>query len=265
MEEYTLLCEDSMDGILTGIYEAYQLKKNEEVESHDRIHLYTGKLVQPSFCMHYIQVKSDLEKSRKVIRTLIDRFGEENYYMLCLAMVSDSEKKADAVYHTVVYSLQGKSPDLFAKLQDDYILHAFTCQRKANNELMHLRGFLRFQELEKGILYAKIGPKSQILPFLMEHFADRFPSENFMIYDESHRIFGLHPKQKKWYLLQDDSFQERNLIFSKEEDKYAEMFCHFCDSVSIKDRQNEKLQMNMLPLRFRGYMTEFQTENSAQE
>lgn len=260
MEEYTLLCEDSIDGILTGIYEAYQIKKEEGVESHDWIHLYAGEMVQQRLCMHDIHIKTDLEKSHKVIRTLIEKLGEENYYDLCLAMVSDGQDKADAVYHTVVRALQTKDRNLFARLQNDYILKAFTYQRNANNELMHLRGFLRFHELEQGILYAKIGPKNQILPFLMAHFADRLPSENFMIYDEKHQVFGVHQKQKEWYLVQSDSFQEEKLVFSKDEQCYAELFCHFCKSIAIRERTNENLQRNMLPLRFRGYMTEFQSK-----
>ena len=39
MEEYVLICEDSMEGILSGIYEAYQYKKEMGIEHHESIHL----------------------------------------------------------------------------------------------------------------------------------------------------------------------------------------------------------------------------------
>lgn len=39
IEYYVLICEDSMEGILTGVYEAYQIKKDKGIESHDSIRL----------------------------------------------------------------------------------------------------------------------------------------------------------------------------------------------------------------------------------
>ena len=41
MYEYVLLCEDSMEGILSGVYEEYRLKKENSIESHDANHLET--------------------------------------------------------------------------------------------------------------------------------------------------------------------------------------------------------------------------------
>lgn len=258
MEAYMLICEDSMDGIFTGIYEAYQIKKEEGLESHEQIHLYAGECYQPQLCMHDIRVRTDREKSQKVIKTLLERLGRENYEMLCMAMASEQEQKADAVYHTVVLGLQSGGTGLFARLQNEYVLQTFYNQRNVKNEVLHLEGFLRFQELEQGILYAKIGPKNRVLPFLMEHFADRLPAENFMIYDETHKVFGLHQKYRKWYFMQSDAFKEEELVYAENEAGYARLFTHFCQSVAIKERTNEELQRNMLPLRFREYMTEFQ-------
>ena len=39
--------------------------------------------------------------------------------------------------------------------------------------------------------------------------------------------------------------------------EYEELWQAFCDSVSIEARHNEKLQKQMLPLRFRNNMPEF--------
>ena len=50
MEQYVLLCENSIDGILTGVYEAYRLKKDEALDSHDRIHLMVEEPMIPYCC-----------------------------------------------------------------------------------------------------------------------------------------------------------------------------------------------------------------------
>ena len=62
--EYALICEDSIDGILSGIYEAYQIKKEEQIDSHDRIHLLTEKpYIQRLSCYYqHIESHQDIEK-----------------------------------------------------------------------------------------------------------------------------------------------------------------------------------------------------------
>ena len=258
MEEHVLICEDSMEGILTGVYEAYQLKKDMAIESHDRIHLATE---EPEVCRlftQYHRIDTDDIKAEKVTATIIRQLGDESYYRLSMAMVSSFADKADAVYHTIVLGLSTHDRNITDRLQDDYVHRAFQYGRAANNELGRLREFLRFSELQNGMLYAKIDTKHHILPFLMPHFADRLPAENFVIYDESADVFGLHPSLKQWYLLKGADFDEDSLRYSETEQAYQELFRCFCDSIAIEARINPKLQMNMLPLRFRPNMTEFQ-------
>ena len=52
-------------------------------------------------------------------------------------------------------------------------------------------------------------------------------------------------------------YSEDRIVYSQKEDEYQQLFKQFCDSIAIESRKNDKLQMNMLPLRFRPYMTEF--------
>ena len=257
MEEYVLICENSMEGILTGIYNAYQYKKEHGIKSHNQIHLDVKEPDIHRLFTEYICVETDSQKAEKVIKTLKAQLGESTYFDLCLAMASGAADKADAVYHTVVAGLSSHNRNIFYRLQDHYINRAFACKRGTANELHHYKEFLRFAELENGILYAKIGARDNILSFLMPHFADRLPAENFVIYDELYELFGLHPKYKQWYLAQGYDFNEDTLVFAQAEAEYQELFKHFCKSLAVESRKNPKLQMNMLPLRFRKYMVEF--------
>lgn len=257
MEEYVLICEDSIDGILTGVYEAYQFKKEEQIENHDIIHLAVREPDTRRLFTQYMSVETDREKSAKVIRTLKRELGESTYFELCLAMICADEEKADAVYHTIVTGLTYHDKNVLQRLHDGAVHKAFACKRNAANELHYCKEFLRFEELENGILYAKIGPKNHVLPFLMPHFADRLPGDNFVIYDETRGEFGLHPKFKQWYLVNDHHFKEDKLVFSEEEQVYRELFTEFCNTIAIEARINLKLQRQMAPLRYRPYMVEF--------
>lgn len=257
MEEYVFICEDSIDGILTGVFEAYQFKKEEGLESHDAIHLAVKEPDTYRLFTHYMTIETDQEKSAKVIRTLKRELGESTYFDLCLAMICTDEEKADAVYHTIVIGLKYHDRNVFARLHDSAVHKAFSCRRNAANELHYCKEFLRFEELENGILYAKIGPKNHVLPFLMPHFSDRLPGENFVIYDEKRGEFGLHPKYKQWYMVNNQDFEEDKLVFSEEEQVYRELFTEFCNTIAIEARVNLKLQRQMVALRYRPYMVEF--------
>lgn len=247
-------CEDSIEGIFTAIYNAYEDRSRPE----DTMLALTDELM---LFARYIKVTADKEKVLKVLNTLRRKFGEEDYRRLCYALAAPDEDKAQAVYQTIARGLadECRPGHLLDNLANDYIHKVFKLFRATNNEVMHLEGFVRFQELENGILYSKIGPKNNILTFLMPHFADRFPMENFMLYDAGRNLFGIHPAGKQWYLRQDSHYymDESSLSMSKGEQRYEELFRYFCHKIAIKERYNPKLQRNMLPLRFQEYMIEF--------
>lgn len=248
-------CEDSLEGIFTAIYNAYEDKRNHE----DTMISLTD---EPFLFAEDVAVATDQEKAQKVIRTLKRKFGEENCEWLCMALASEEADKAQAVYQTVVEAL-GRGAgwgSLFDSMANDYVRRAHMLGKRTWNENHHLMGFVRFQELEGGILYSGIGPKSNILTFLMPHFADRLSSENFMIYDEKRDLLGLHPANRSWYLMQGtgDPKEVGKFKLSEKEQGYQELFRFFCRKITIEERRNPELQRNLLPIRFRKYMAEFQ-------
>ena len=251
-----LVCEDSPVGIFTGIYEAYALRLQSGLP-HERIRLQAGTEVQPALFADYRDVVTDEEKAGKVMRTLKSRFSAEDYEALWLALTAPSPKKAQAVYGSVVWGLSDKRRgSILQHLTDENVRRLMELSRGAGKELQHLKGFLRFEELKSGLLSSVIRPKNAILPLLAAHFADRLPMENFLIYDEGRQQYAVHPAGKEWFLMQGEE-QEGQRIPSAGEEYYRELFCEFCHSISIDERRNIKLQRNMLPLRFRPYMTEF--------
>ena len=254
MEETVLICEDSIEGILTGVYEAYALRKD-----HDRIHLQIGEADNYRLFTSYCEVQADEEKSSKVLRTIYRRFGEDAFTQLCQAMVSYDDAKADAVYHTIVTGIAGRyCGNLMDHLSDRYIQEVFRLSRNTGIEIHHLLGFLRFRELSNGILLARYSPKNDITTMLMPHFADRPPKEDFAVYDEHRKYYAVHPRGKQWYLVRGElPFTQEQEEYSQEEAQYQMLYRHFCRSIAITERENPKLQRNMLPLRFRQYMVEF--------
>lgn len=251
MEENILICQDSLESIFTAVYCAYEWKCVPErtriqIGDEENLRLFAG----------YRNVEADEVRSTKVIRTLRRRFGEDFYYTVCLALSGTDREKADAVYHTIAIGLGLTRPEtVMEHLAEPCVHRVFVLSRGAGREYDHLRGFLRFSELENGVLYARIKSKNHLLHFLAEHFSDRLPSDAFLIHDVGRELFAVHEPGKPWFMVQNTGW--RLIEESGEEKYYQELFRHFCHKIAIKERENRKLQNQMLPLRFQEFMTEF--------
>ena len=90
-----------------------------------------------------------------------------------------------------------------------------------------------------------------------DHFADRYPKENFLIYDSRHGVYLIHQSGQPWVLFWGDRMDERNLKESEGEVEYANLWRCFVKAIGIPERGNEALQQQLLPLKFRRYMTEY--------
>lgn len=256
---YIYRCEDSLEGIFSAIYRIYADHRAREevmIRCDEEVFLFATD----------VTVETNTQEAVKVMRTLQREFGELDYASLCLALTSPEADKAQVVFETIRYGLKNKPAKgyLFSHLADDSILRAMKLSQNAWRERAHLYGFTRFEELENGILFAIVEPKNNVLTGLMEHFADRLPMENFAIFDKGRSVLGIHPAGQPWFVASGSELVEafRDVSESTQEKLYADLFCHFCKTIAIKERKNITLQRNMLPLRFREFMTEFASDNS---
>lgn len=241
MDTVIFQCEDSLEGILTGVYEAWEEALSSKL-GHDHCRLAVGEAEPELFC-RYVDVKASEEKAGKVIRTVLRRLGKEVFTGLCYAAASSASDKAEVVYKTMVCGFSMKDGrKVLSHLSNPYAAQCFALWRNTEREAHAECEFLRFRELENGVLFAKIHPKNNVLMFLGEHFSDRLPLENFIIYDTARRIALFHEKEKKWYLMRDldvDKTAEGRL--SAEEEFCQESYRLFCDAISIKSRENKNL------------------------
>lgn len=256
MEEYVILvCEDSEIGIFTGIYEAYERKMD-----HEAVRLQVGEEENLRLFSKYIAIAPSQVKAQKVIRTIERRFGKETLQIILEALGSTDPQKGNAVYQMIVFGiLGGYKGKLIDCMSCEAVVKVVALSTTVWHEYHHLYGFVRFQELENGILYAVIHPKNRVLSFLGDHFTNRFPREHFMIYDEIHDMCLMHGAGKDWFLVEGALVSRDNLPqISVKETQIQELFRYFCEKIAIIERGNEGLQQQMLPLRFRPDMVEFQ-------
>ncbi|MCL2828071.1 MAG: TIGR03915 family putative DNA repair protein [Oscillospiraceae bacterium] len=113
--------------------------------------------------------------------------------------------------------------------------------------------FLRFSEYN-GVLVAIIEPKNFVLPMTSPHFCDRFPSEQFLIYDKTHKVaFVYQNGEKRLIPLEGFELPEADA----EEKQYRALWKRFYNTIAIEGRSNPKLRMGNMPKRYWAHMTEF--------
>jgi len=246
------LCHNSVDGIFSGIYDAWASRLG-----HQNVQLQLENTNYELFA-EYREVPIDAEKAAKVARTLRLRMGEEDYTHIYQAALSKNLNKANCIYRTVVQGLaSGSQGFIMQKLQDRDICRVFEMSRNIGNEAHHYLGFVRFRELKKRVMFSEICPDNQVLPLIGEHFADRFPTEHFLIYDKRHQVFIAHEAYKQWVLVAGESLNREMVdAWSEEEQGFQDLWKGFCKTIGIEERRNTRLQKQFLPLKFRRFLTE---------
>ena len=248
------LCENSLYGIMTGVYDAYASKLR-----YDNVKLQMETEMDRELFAEYVEVEPDGEKAEKVLRTIRRELGLEAHERICQAAASWDKRKANAIFKTVVLGLHlPKKKNVMNCQTKDYVCTVIDLAKKTWNEAHRFMGFVRFTELAGGILYADIKPENDVIPLIAPHFANRYPEENWVIYDERRDRFAIHRAGKGWMVLEDMKIAEEvRSQLSMEEDDYRAMWKAFTKSIAIEARKNEQLQKQLLPLKFRDKMSEF--------
>lgn len=248
------VCSDTITGIYSAIYDAWKTGRPKE-----ECGIAIRGMIETELFSTYEEVIETEHKARAVEHLIRKHLGTLAYLDLYQACLAADGKKADAVLGTMMAAREiPDSHKIMEHLGHPAVEKVFELSRSVGNEAHLLKGFIRFQELRNGVLYARFKPKTQVLTCLAPHFADRLPNENWMIYDEMHHMCVVHEAGKQWILVWDEFGGEKSRIrFSDKERMYAGLWQGFCQAIAIETRENPECQRQHLPLRFRPNMVEF--------
>lgn len=241
------ICSDTFDGIFSALHDAWKECRHSDAE----IVMY-GMLQQKFFC-EYTAVDETREKTVKVVRLIRKYLGTEAYAQICYALLSNEEDKGTSVFHVIQKARNiFDSKKIMSHLTDSDVSRVFTLSRKVSNESHLYEEFIRFMEVGDGILFSEITPESQILTCIADHFENRLPMENWMIYDKTHKSVLIHEKQNKSIIVRLNAEEQlSDITVSDGEKKYNRLWEIFFKSIAIKERTNKKCQMSHMPLKYR--------------
>lgn len=247
-------CEPDFEAMLTCIYDAWEWAiKN----GHDNVQLKLEPVLQNSLFETYQHVDRDSEKAEKVARSIRRKVSVQAYHSVYYACLYFDDV-LDVIYRYLRIGFKvGKRVDQM--LTEPSVMRIMEVRRKVGNEIHYFREFLRFHSLSDKIYVSHFEPKCNVAYQVAVHFADRMPSEHFMIIDDNRRFAVVHPKDGEMYIQTLTKEQLGKLMKSEEyQDEFTELWKLFFHTISIKERENYQCQRNMMPLWMRKHVTEFQ-------
>lgn len=146
------------------------------------------------------------------------------------------------------YGAQGEN-----NLSDENVYKCDKLAKKVLYEAHRFKGFVRFSQDISGIMFAKISPEHNILPLIKGHFLARFSKISFAIFDEKRKLCLFNLDGLKGIKLAEDIV----LKLSESEKEISGLWINFFKTISIKERENTKLQKNKVPFKYRKNLIEF--------
>ena len=249
------VCNDGITGIFSGIYDAWKTK----LEQDELGIVLKGYIKQELFC-EYVESMESEQKAIAVEKLIKRHMGYEAYWDIYYAVLSDDVEKGDAILGTMLETREiADKKKIMQHLSHPKVKKVLELSRKVANESHYYKEIIRFKELENGILFAQIEPMNQILTCLGDYYSNRFPIENWMIYDRTHKMFLVHREIKPWFLIVDEGVnEEMPMKISEKERKYVKLWKGFFEDSAVEERESYDRQRQHLPLRYRNHVTEFQ-------
>ena len=242
-----LVYDGSFEGFLSLIYEVYYQKLKP---------LKIYKTLPNEIIFDEIkEIVTIEENSKKVLDSMKKIFPKDIVCKILNIFMCDTKEFEMALLEYIILGF--KDTKQLLNINNSSIFYLESLEKELFRHVHKMTGFIRFEELEDGTLYAKIQTKFNVAYFLGKHFLKRFNNQNFIIHDIEREIA---------FVKIENNISIENIAsfdtptYSENEAKFQKLWSSFFNSVSIKERTNLKLQQNLVPLIYRTYMNEFFNE-----
>lgn len=245
------LCGSEPDDIYCAVYDAWMSRLG-----HGNVCIEEAGGDLRLFC-EYREVKTEAWKTGKVVNAIRARLSEQVYEATYKAALCMDKGRADKIYRFLIAAF-ACGPRILDQVSRPEVYEIFCMNRSVSREANRYIQFTRFSRMRDGILLGTIEPKQDILVLAAWHFADRMPSESWILYDCGRKKAAVHRADRGTCMVRvDDAGWQKRLQEETDEKLFENLWKTFHQSVAIEARTNLACQQSMLPLRFRPHMTEF--------
>ncbi|MBR1631759.1 MAG: TIGR03915 family putative DNA repair protein [Paludibacteraceae bacterium] len=252
----------TLDGLLTAVFDAFARREQP-------VSLIGEQDVLPMFCDAEHHVLTDEQKAARVWADLEKRLPHEAVRMLAVSYLSELQELDDPLFRYVckVFRQQVGEPSPERNFADPDVLAVTRIAQRVMHERLRMMQFVRFQKTQDDTYLAVIAPDHNVLPIVIDHFADRFRTQRWLLYDARRRYGYYYDFQSCTRITFDTdaplAFDPKNGrlhadVMSADERLLQDMWQTYFKAVCIRERMNPRKQLADMPRRYRRYMTEVQ-------
>lgn len=234
----TYVYDGSLEGYLTCVFTAFERKETP-------VSIVSQDFGQMSFFSEDEFIDTSIPKAARVLKGLQQKLGRDEAERIKLAFLSDDPQRGIKLLKYIQIAMR-KGRYAFCDHTNTIVAEYEKLWRRVSNERHSMLQFARFRELEGGIYFSKINPNANVVPVMMEHFARRFNTQPFMIYDEVHHIAGIS-QNGEWQLVAVDNLDLP--ATTNGEESYRAMWRTFYDTICNRERLNPNLRRQWMPKR----------------
>ena len=238
------LYDGSFEGLLCCVYESYYQKELPPlILNYDD----TQDTLFP-----LKEIATDPEAAYKVEQSIIRKISSEALDIVRLCYYSQTKNREITILSFLRIGFK-VGPAITDMLANDVVRTITKIAGNVSRESNYFMEFLRFSEYNE-TLVAIIEPINFVIPMISGHFCDRFPCENFLIYDKSHKFAFIFQNGKK-HLIPLEHLELPKA--GAKEEEFRILWKQFYNTIAVEGRINLKLRMGNMPKRYWTHMTEF--------
>ena len=238
-ERDTFVYDGSLEGFLTAVFRAFELKVTPFA-------ITTRERLQPSLFGEDVTVDTSLELAARVQAGIEAKLGKQEFRFIIMSFLSDDPGREMTILRYLQLAMR-RGKYTYCDHANPIVAAHEALWGYVSQEAHHMVQFARFAEMEGGVYFARINPNANVVPLIMEHFAQRFNVMPFVIYDEGHGIAGVS-RDGEWRLVGTDSLSLPEQ--SEDEKRYRAMWIGFYNAICNEERRNHALRSSWMPKRF---------------
>ncbi|HAW85471.1 MAG: hypothetical protein A2087_06585 [Spirochaetes bacterium GWD1_61_31] len=215
-----------------------------------------------------VPVDNDPDRAERCYQRLLARLGSDCLERLQQAWASDlgaaNGLSLDSALARVLRLAWAEGATALQRLDAPAVIVVQKAITRSCRELNLFKGISRFAELVDGSLYADIQPACDVIGWLAEHFAARFPGQRWILHDSGRGRACLHQPGQALAFLEGFSVNPQDLRHSAGELVIQELWRQYFDTITIAERANPRCQRSFLPLKHRYNLPEFNAVKGGQ-
>jgi len=174
--------DGTFKGLLCCVFESYEKK---EIP-----HFINSPFSDQLSLMEEKCIETDINHAERVYSSLRKKFNNNIVLFIEHAFFTFHPGK-DLLILKFIRLAYRYGNDVINMLTADIVSELCKAVKNLEREAHLFKGFIRFTDYN-GVLISEIEPKNNVLYLISDHFTNRFPNENFMIYDKTNHLAFVH-------------------------------------------------------------------------